>query len=106
MYYREIIIEKACAVAKQCVDINTYHKELDHMSKSVRGATAILNRYLSTGPYMGRFRTANGILARKFKITPGGSNTTGAAVRLLVPPTEGLCSKPWHQSKGHHVSLG
>ena len=32
-------------------------------------------------------------------------NITGAEVYLYLSPTQGLCSNPGHQSKGHHLPL-
>ena len=32
-------------------------------------------------------------------------NSTGTVVNLLASPTQDLCSKPGHQSKGYHVPL-
>merc|ERR1711966_73374 len=34
-----------------------------------------------------------------------GSNSTGAVAHVLVSPSQGLCSKPRHQSKRDHVPL-
>ena len=55
------------------------------------------------------YTSINSVLENTHKTTYQGDNTTagstGTMVYFLVSPTQVMCLKSKHQSKGHHVSL-